>query len=235
MARWWGSRGLDRILLVLPLALTVALWFLVPAATVGLTAWMFVLYAGYRTGSGWLKFWGYTYLALAVLVFTAGRAGYPVVGGISFLILLFAGGLHSAFAGRRVWYAVRSGEPASPQSGAVVSGQPDPAITRARWVLERRRHARRILEEDPAMGQELRIGRPDQPRSFDDGGLVDINHVPAHVLASALELPADVAERIVAERSLRGGFSSPEELVVFCGVSVDRIALIRDRLVFQPM
>jgi hypothetical protein len=34
------------------------------------------------------------------------------------------------------------------------------------------------------MAWELRIGRPDLPRVYDDGGLIDVNHVPPQVLAT---------------------------------------------------
>jgi hypothetical protein len=34
----------------------------------------------------------------------------------------------------------------------------------------------------PVLARELRIGRPDVPRQFDDGGLVDLNHAPVPVL-----------------------------------------------------
>ena len=38
------------------------------------------------------------------------------------------------------------------------------------------------------LAQELKIGRPDLPRDYDDGGLVDVNHVPAAILAARLGL-----------------------------------------------
>jgi hypothetical protein len=36
-------------------------------------------------------------------------------------------------------------------------------------------------------------------------------------------------------RARRGGFASPEELILYCdGVTLERLELIRDRLVFVP-
>ena len=48
--------------------------------------------------------------------------------------------------------------------------------------------ARRLQQDNPVLAQELKIGRPDLPRGYDDGGLVDVNHVPAAILASHLGL-----------------------------------------------
>jgi hypothetical protein len=42
----------------------------------------------------------------------------------------------------------------------------------------------------PAWPGTCKIGRPDLPREYDDGGLVDVNHVPAAVLAAPLGLSA---------------------------------------------
>ena len=44
------------------------------------------------------------------------------------------------------------------------------------------------------LARELRIGRPDLPRQYDDGGLVDVNNVPVGVLA---ELEAQLRIRIL--------------------------------------
>ena len=41
-------------------------------------------------------------------------------------------------------------------------------------------------DKAPALAGELRIGRPDLPREYDDGSLVDVNRVPGAVLAAQL-------------------------------------------------
>jgi hypothetical protein len=80
------------------------------------------------------------------------------------------------------------------------------------------------------------IGRPDLGRQYDDGGLLDVNHVPAAVLASELALPAKLAEQIAAARERPGGFSSPDELLIYCDdMTVAGLNAIRDRLVFLPL
>jgi hypothetical protein len=112
----------------------------------------------------------------------------------------------------------------------------DPAVAAAVWRAGRRDEARRLFIENPAMAWELRIGRPDiERRQYNDGGLVDVNHVPATWLAYALQIPQPLADEIVAARGRHHGFSSPEELIVHCdGMTPERLAMIGDFLVFRP-
>lgn len=101
----------------------------------------------------------------------------------------------------------------------------------AQQRLARRSEARDLLTSNPALAAELRIGRPDLDRHYDDGGLVDINHVPAQVIARELGIPSLVAEEIVAQRTRVGGFHSADDLVVYCGsVTLHQMELVRDRL-----
>ena len=112
----------------------------------------------------------------------------------------------------------------------------DPALVAAERRAARRDEARAILASKPALAAELRIGRPDLAREYDDGGLVDVNHVPAAVLATQLDLPESLAESVVAERDRVGGFSSPDELIVYCdGMTPERMTIIQDRLAFVPL
>jgi hypothetical protein len=82
-------------------------------------------------------------------------------------------------------------------------------------LATRRRELRRAARDaarDPGMAWELRIGRPDLPRGFDDGGLVDVNHAPPAVLASLPGMTPQLVNRIVEVRDKVSGFSSAEEL-----------------------
>ncbi len=56
--------------------------------------------------------------------------------------------------------------------------------------MRSRQQARELADSNPALARELGIGRPDIPHEYDDGGLVDVNHVPGGVLASSLGLTA---------------------------------------------
>ena len=95
-----------------------------------------------------------------------------------------------------------------------------------------RREARKLQHDNPVLAQELKIGRPDLPRHDDDGGLVDVNHVPAAILAARLGLaPAEVTA-VTAARGQLGRFSSIDELSVYANLPPDRLDGLRDRLLF---
>ncbi|MEA5359341.1 helix-hairpin-helix domain-containing protein [Amycolatopsis sp., V23-08] len=109
---------------------------------------------------------------------------------------------------------------------------PDPALAAALAARDRRTEARKLAIEDPLIARDLGIGRPDLPRNYDDGGLVDLNNAPADVIASVCGLDADTAAAIVDIRTTVGGFAAVEDVgaVVPFG-AVDRI---RDRAVVLP-
>jgi len=108
----------------------------------------------------------------------------------------------------------------------------DPAVTAALAARERRQRARAVTASDPSLARELRIGRPDLPREFDDGGLVDVNHVPAPVLVDRLGLSQEEAARVVEARERLGRFGSPAELEVYAELPDTTVEAVRDRLLF---
>ncbi|WP_157407381.1 ComEA family DNA-binding protein [Actinomadura atramentaria] len=88
------------------------------------------------------------------------------------------------------------------------------AIQQANARAHLRREARALAAQNPLMARELRIGRTDFPpyrRPYDDGGLIDVNLVPAGEL-TRFGIAPETAERIVRIREDVGGFSSAEEL-----------------------
>jgi len=96
------------------------------------------------------------------------------------------------------------------------------AFQRAQLEVQHRRELRRrameIVNRDPAMAIEMRIGRPDLPRAFDDGGLVDVNHAPAPVLVAVLGITPEQAQQLVQVRERCGGFVSAEEAAALAGL-----------------
>ena len=107
-----------------------------------------------------------------------------------------------------------------------------PALAAALAARQRRAEARAIASRDAALAQELRIGRPDLPRQFDDGGLVDVNHVPAQVLVDQLGLSRAQAGQVVEARDRLGGFAGPEELIAYTELSPEAVDGLREHLVF---
>lgn len=108
----------------------------------------------------------------------------------------------------------------------------DPAVRLAIQLRERRELARKILADDRALANTLRIGRPDLERDFVDGGLVDVNHCPASVFASMPGMNAEMAERIVSARERLDGLRSPADLVVEADVPSEVVDGLKDVLVF---
>ena len=107
-----------------------------------------------------------------------------------------------------------------------------PALAAALAAKQRRTEARAIASRDVALALELRIGRPDLPRQFDDGGLVDINHVPPHVLVDQLGLSPAQAGQVVEGRDRLGGFAGLNELIAFTPLSPDTVDGLQEHLVF---
>jgi hypothetical protein len=106
------------------------------------------------------------------------------------------------------------------------------AVARARDTLERRKDARHLVATNPDLAAALRIGRPDLPRDYDDGGLVDVNHVPATVLGGNLGLAPDEVTDVLAARDKLGKFASADELCAYTALSPDRVDELRDLMIF---
>jgi DNA uptake protein ComE-like DNA-binding protein len=62
---------------------------------------------------------------------------------------------------------------------------------------------------------------------------VDVNHVPAEVLASHLELTPQEAAAVVTARAKLGRFTSPEELSAYSELQPDRVDELRDLMFFD--
>jgi hypothetical protein len=93
--------------------------------------------------------------------------------------------------------------------------------------------ARKIVTEDPGLARELRIGRPDLlPRPFDDGGLIDVNHVPPEVLSRLPGLTYEMVEAIMRVRTGNGGFVSAEEMAVHADLPPSIVAEIGEYALF---
>lgn len=108
----------------------------------------------------------------------------------------------------------------------------DPALAAALAARERRAEARKLVASDPLIARDLRIGRPDLQRNYDDGGLVDLNNAPAVVIASVCGLDAATAEAIVDIRTTVGGFAAVDDVTTVVPYAVlDRV---RDRAVVLP-
>ena len=72
----------------------------------------------------------------------------------------------------------------------------------------------------------------DLPREYDDGGLVDVNHVPGDVLASHLALTAQEVKAVIDARAQLGEFSSADELPAYAEFAPAKVDEVRDLMWF---
>ncbi|BEL09570.1 hypothetical protein Q0Z83_077610 [Actinoplanes sichuanensis] len=81
----------------------------------------------------------------------------------------------------------------------------------------RARHQRDLARQyatfHPAAALQAGIGRPDLLRSFDDGGLVDLNHAPVQEIARVQGINPIEAHRIAVDRFENGPYRDPSDLV----------------------
>jgi hypothetical protein len=173
-------------------------WWIVLTLPLGFTTWAAFFYIGlWRRQRQWVVA-GFVYLAALAAAMTyigdhhGERGGLHTIASLTVLVIWVGGFVHAL--------AVRS----------QVVGM-DPALDSARGRLERRRTARRLALEDPALARELGIGRPDLPGS-DHRGLVDINNANVAAIADVTGVDRALAEEIVAARERIDGFSSVEDM-----------------------
>ncbi|MBU8857204.1 MULTISPECIES: BTAD domain-containing putative transcriptional regulator [unclassified Micromonospora] len=98
----------------------------------------------------------------------------------------------------------------------------------------RREHARYLLYHYPSARGELRIGRPDLPRAYDDGGLVDVNSVADRTILGLPGLNPAQAQHMVLDRRSHGPYTSMEELAARCLLPPPVTDPLRDVLLFLP-
>jgi len=214
-------------------------WFLIPLLSCGMGTFVMVLIGGVKLRSRAHQVAAAGYLAgtLAFIIGTnvteTNHGGLPDWVLVPFCIIPWFGGLaHVLWLQLKVQAAANAAAGPAPWTNLGT----DPAIVAAQKRAQRRHEARALLASQPALAAELRIGRPDiTARQYDDGGLVDVNHVREDWLAHALELTPAQAAEIVTARERPGGLHSADELVVYCSsLTPDLVAIIQDRLVFLP-
>ena len=206
-------------------------WASVPVWSLGFLAFVpfLRLALARRRPQDWRVFAGYLAAVAVEVTFATGSkpngAGTTLLGFPVIVLMGFAA-VHAFVAFRPeadVLTDTKRLSPSAPNQEAL-------AIAQAR--MQRRQEARELARDNPVLARELRIGRPDMQRQYDDGGLVDVNHVPVEILTSALELTPQEAAAVAAVRTELGKFTSPEELSVYADLAPDRLDAFRDLLWF---
>ena len=205
-------------------------WTSVPIWSIGfLSSLPFLFYAvDRRRGRDWAVFAGYLAATVAFIValgaVPSGSGANAAVGG--FIIAL------AGCAATHACLLFRPGRDRVVPMSPSVQQNNQAAVAQARDRIERRKQARHLLATDPALARDLMIGRPDLYRQYDDGGLVDVNHVPGAALAAGLGMaPGEVAD-VLAARDRLGRFTNADELCAYTQLSPQRVDELRDLMIF---
>jgi hypothetical protein len=217
-----SGQGLRRVLSFVWAFLPVlSFGFLAPIpiihAAVKLRTWTLWAASAVYTGAEILA-WSATMTVTSGPVEPAEVSDPPVWAGVLLMGLVVVPTIHALMLRGRVF----------------VSRPQHPAVVAALQDRQRREEARAIAARDVILARVLRIVRPDVPRQFDDGGLVDLNHAPAPVMVQLLGLAEADAAQVIEARDRVGGLSSPEELIAYTELSPALVDGIRERLLFLP-
>jgi hypothetical protein len=210
-------------------------WASVPVWSLGFLAFapFLRLAVARRSRKDWAVFAAY-FVAVVVEIVAISLAGHgnghsgesTAAGGIV-ILLMGVGAVHSYAAFGRQRAGAATSRPATSEQ---LNRE---ALATARGRMERRHEAREIASKNPVLCRELRIGRPDLAREYDDGGLVDVNQVPGEILQSKLGLSADETAAVLAARAKLGSFTSAEEVSTYAELPPDRLDDIRDWMIFS--
>jgi DNA uptake protein ComE-like DNA-binding protein len=194
-------------------------WPYISLIPLGFGAWA-PIYAGSRVQRrSWIA-WGALWTTLAVLglvlaVITDGGAG----GGL-LSILGWAGGAATSFAIRDAY---------EDQAASAL----ELAARRGRARLADRERALRLAASNPALAQEIGIGRPDRQGAA-DGGVIDINNASVTALLALPGVDGEIATRIIETREKIRGFSSLEDLGGTLDLDGHFVEQLRRQVVFLP-
>ncbi|MBB2749133.1 UNVERIFIED_ORG: hypothetical protein FHR35_009045 [Microbispora rosea subsp. rosea] len=207
------------------------LWALAPLYTCGFGAPFSMMYAAIRrrsVGYG-LASAGYA-TATGVWIYLSEKYEDTQAPPLASLLMVLCmltpwlfGTVHSLAIRRQVF-----GDAAPYETGN------EQAIALAQHRRALRQQARELAERDPVMAREVRIGRPDLPRQYDDGGLIDVNHAPASVIANLPGLTSALAEQIVRVRDQVGGFVSAEDVSAAASLPPHLTADLAEYGIFLP-
>lgn len=177
-----------------------------------------------RRARDWAVFAGYmAAVVLIVIMMSLTSSDQDAVGAVAGTMALVVGVVAAVHA----FVAFRPGSEAVGGSAAS-----ELALTTARTRMRRRQQARELVSSNPVLARELGVGRPDVPHDYDDGGLVDVNHVPGEVLRESLGLTAAESAAIISVREQLGRFSGPEELTAYTELTPDHVDALRDWMLF---
>lgn len=205
-------------------------WYVfVDVGSFGILSWVPALHAALRTGRAIMWLWTVLYVLAVVGVFLTPSS--QARGGLA-VALMIVSIVHAFILRRQVWDGPQRPLAAPPPPATLPAA--DPAIGAVLAARARREEARRIAASDPRMARELRIGRPDLSRSYDDGGLVDLGGAPADAIAALCDIDVESARQIVAAREAGVAFTTVDDVFSTVDLPYPLWDRIRDRGVVVP-
>ncbi|WP_433499366.1 ComEA family DNA-binding protein [Sphaerimonospora sp. CA-214678] len=204
-------------------------WALTPLLTCGFGTPFTMLFAAVKRRSAWLGLASAAYALAVFLWIVIFDDHYPGDLPPGPGILMFGGMFGSWLGGTVHSFIIRQRVFETPGMTAN-----DRAIALAQHRRALREQARELAERDPSMARELRIGRPDLPRQYDDGGLVDVNHAPARVIAALPGMTPALAEQVVKARETVGAFVSAEDLSAAASLPPNLTSELAEYTIYLP-
>jgi hypothetical protein len=241
--RWWDGlqwtgHVATPVVMAAPVRQDSHLWWaLSPVYLCGLVSFIPALHAAMKLRRRDLWYWSGGLIAGNVLVWglvVSGPSGpdaptTPVQAvGTSLAIVLTAVGTTLALRLRGAVFPPYRGVAAIP---VAVPQQLDPAIANSLAARRRRVETAALCTRDPGLAHDLRVGRPDLTRQYNDGGLIDVNHVPEAILVSHLGFSQDQARTAVDVRNRIGGFLNADDLCSHAGLPIAHLDAMRDRII----
>jgi DNA uptake protein ComE-like DNA-binding protein len=217
-------------------------WALSPVYSCGLVTFIPALHAAMKLQRRDLWLWaiGLIFSNVVLLVVIGGTpsnadgTNTPVqtVGVVLVLLLMAMGTVHAFRVRDEVFTTSTAPRQRAGGRGATRADLSlDPAVANSLTARKRRVEVQQLCAEDPALARDLLVGRPDLTRQYYDGGLVDINHVPAQVLVSHLGLSEEESRGVIEAREYVGAFDTVDDLVNLAGLPPRTLDSIRDRIV----
>lgn len=212
-------------------------WASVPVWSIGFLSFVpFLAYAVMsRRRRDWAIFGAYLAATIGLIVaIGAVNSNSNAGGSVGGFIIALAGcaAIHSAVLFRPGRGPLAPAGPPPSRAPLSWAERNRESMAEAKQRIERRKDARQLAASNPVLARELKIGRPDLPRDYDDGGLVDVNHVPGPVLTGQLGLTAAETADVLAARDRLGRFSSADELGAYTQLNPDRVDDLRDLMLF---
>lgn len=230
--RWWdGQQWADRYLAPPPEPSRHLWWALSPVYSCTTVTFIPALHGAIKLRRKDLWIWAVSLMAGNALSWALIGSAPRTVDGSTSTVQTVGTWLAIALAALGTIHAFRiRAEVFGPPRPAEPTPAVHPAIAQSLAARQRRQESLALAAKDPALARDLRIGRPELTRQYDDGGLVDVNHVPTSVLVSHLGLTDDLARGVVAARESIGGFRSIDDLCSLGGLPINVLDEVRDRV-----